>query len=542
MKTSYFVCTSTLLLLCVAAFSSVATAQDHSSMAMPMAAPKLGTVHFPISCSPASQQQFESSIALLHSFEYESAKLGFAKVVEGEPKCAMGYWGQAMSLYQQLWGRPNSGDLKRGRNWLKHAKSLKPATQREKDYITASQEFFHDNREKTYDKRVAAYSGDMGKLAANYPEDTEASVFYALSLLAAAPPRDPELKNQHEAANILLKLFDKYPDHPGIAHFIIHSCDHPSMAAMALPAAREYAAIAPASAHAVHMPSHIFARVGLWQDAITSNEAALKVADQMAAMKLHVLHHEMHSRDYLNYAYLQIGDDKSAMAQYDAFKAITNDQATGGLRDRRDELLQEIAARYAIEHRDWKTAASLQPIADSKPEAKLETYWGQAVGAGHLHDVAAASDARKNLDAALTEIRKGKDAYIAKFLVDEEDEVRAWEAYSAGKNDDALKMMREVADRQDKIGKGEAALPAREFLASMLMELGRTQEALVEYQAALKSDPNRFAGLYGAAHAAAKLGQSQQSADYMAQLLKNCAESHSTRPELAEAKMVVAAR
>ncbi len=523
-------------------------AQDHHDMAMPAPTPtpattvaKLGTVHFPISCTAESQQQFEAGVALLHSFEYESAKLAFDKVVQAEPRCAMAYWGQAMSLYRQLWGRPGASDLKQGHDLLKHAKSLKPQTERERQYIATSLEFFHDAKEKTYDKRLADYTTALKQLAAAHPDDIEASVFYSLALLASAPPHDPELKNEHEAANILLKLFDKYPNHPGIAHYIIHSCDHPSMAAMALPAAREYAAIAPASAHAVHMPSHIFARVGLWPDSIKSNEAALKVADQMASMKLHVLHHELHSRDYLHYAYLQIGDDKAAMAEYKALVAITPADAGGNL-PRLQEHIQQFAARYAIEHRDWKTAAALVPIAEAKPQNKMSTYWGQAVGAGHLHDVATANAALKNYEAAMDEMRKGKDAYLVEYLADEHEQVQAWAAYATGNHEEGLKLMRSAADRQDKVGKGEADLPARESLASMLMEQNRPQEALTEYEAALQTDPNRFAGLYGAAQAAMKLGQHTKSSEYMAQLLKNCGESNSTRPELAEAKTVVASR
>lgn len=529
-------------LLALLAAAPCALAQDHDHMAM--AAPsmaKLGTVHFPISCSADAQKQFEGGVALLHSFEYESAKLAFSKILEREPSCAMALWGQSMSLYQQLWGRPAPADVKQGHDWLKRAKGLKPTTPREQAYIRASLEFFHDAKDKTYDKRLAAYTAGLKKLAADYSDDIEASVFYALALLASAPPKDPELKNEHEAANILLKLFEKYPDHPGVAHFIIHSCDNPSMAALALPAAREYAAIAPASAHAVHMPSHIFARLGLWQDSIHSNLAALDVAGQMANMKLHVVHHELHSRDYLHYAFLQIGDDKSAMAQMDALKSMTPEAAGSG-NARRQRHIQEFAARFAIEHRDWKTAAALKPIDGTTPEARMYTYWGQAVGGGHLHDTAVTSAARQHYAAAMDEMRHGRDAYLVKYMQDGLDEVAAWDLYAAGKNDEALKMMRAVADRQDKIGKGEADLPVREGLASMLMELGRPQDALTEYEAALKTDPNRFAGLYGAAQAAMKLGQNAKSAEYMAQLLKNCGPANSSRPELAEARTIVAQR
>jgi hypothetical protein len=501
---------------------------------------RLGTVNFPTSCAPGLQKSFERGLALLYSFEYESAENQFKEVSAHDPRCAMAYWGQAMSLYHQLWNRPDAADLKRGGELLEKARRLKPKTARESDYIEALAVFYRNSDKLDHPHRADAYAAAMEGAYQRNPKDREAGVFYALAMLASGPERDPNRTNAKKAVAILDKLFDEQPDHPGIAHYIIHACDNPAMAGLGLSAARKYAAIAPSSPHAVHMPSHIFARLGLWQDDINSNRAALDAADKMAAMHLHAMHHRMHSMDFLEYAYLQIGDDDNAKAQMDRLAGFRKQDIEEDYQDYYNDMVAGFAARYAIERRQWKEALALQPVAGAAPGIQLQTWWAHAVAAGHLRDVAAAQDALAHYEELVEAMKKGPKSYLAAGLKDEHDEVKAWAAYAEGKNDEALRLMRSAADDQDKIGKGESELPARELLADLLLEMNRPQDALTEYEVSLKTNPNRFNGLYGAARAAEMTQQKQKAAAYYAQLLKNCEGSHSDRPELEQAKSVVA--
>jgi hypothetical protein len=498
---------------------------------------KLGTVNFPTSCDAKVQKLFERGLALMYSFEYAEAESAFQDVSSRDAKCAMAYWGQAMTLYHQLWARPGKADLKRGGELLDKAGSLKPATARERDYIEAAAVFYRDADKLDHPHRADAYSAAMASLYQRYPRDREAGVLYALSLLASGPDRDPDKANAKKAVVVLNKLFDEQPDHPGIAHYIIHACDNPAMAGMGLAAARKYAAIAPSSPHAVHMPSHIFARLGLWQDDINSNLAAIAAADKM---RMHTMHHRLHSMDFLNYAYLQIGDDQNSKAQIDRLAALHRQDVEEDYRDYYDGMISDFTARYSIERRQWKEALALQPVAGATPGNQAIAYWARAVAAGHLHDASAAQDALQHYEERLEAFKKTSKGYLATGLKDEHDEVKAWTAFAQGKADDAVLLLRAAADDQDKVGKGESELPAREMLADMLLELNRPQDALKEYEVSLKTDPNRFNGLYGAAQAAEATQQKQKAAGYYAQLLKNCQGTSSDRPELERAKTLVA--
>jgi hypothetical protein len=504
-------------------------------------AEKLGSVNFPVSCVPGVQNEFTRAVALLYSFEYEESQQAFVDVAKKDPNCAMAYWGQAMSLYHQLWDRPKKENLQRGAELMAKAGKLK-STPREHDYTAALTIFYSDTDKVDHSQRAKAYSKAMQGVSQRNPDDREAAVFYALSLLASGSENDPNQTAAKAAVVILNKLFEEDPTHPGIAHYIIHSCDNPQMASLALPAARKYASIAPASAHAVHMPSHIFARLGLWQDSIQSNVSAIQIADKMADMKFHVLHHKMHSMDFLEYAYLQIGDDVNAKAQVDALLAIRKADVDPDFEDYYETHRASFPAVYAIERRQWKEAMQLQPEKDAVPSAQAITFWARAVGAGHLRDAAAARDALKQFDELVEATRKGPKPYVAEYLKNDRDEVQAWADYASGKSDEALKWMRSVADTQDKVGKGETDLPAREMLADMLMELQRPMEALAEYEVALHTDPNRFNGLYGAAQAAGQAQQKEKAAAYYAQLVKNCDGTHSDRTELGQAKTLLALR
>lgn len=503
---------------------------------------KMGNVSFPTSCAAAVQKPFERGVALMHSFEYELAEAQFKDVATHDPGCAMAYWGQAFSLYHQLWSRPSKADLKRGNDLLEHAKALKPKTEREREYLGALAVFYHDPDNIDHLKRADLYSDAMDKVYRDNPKDREAAVFYALSLLGSGPEDDPTQANPRKAVAILNRLFEQDPGHPGIAHYIIHACDNPQMATLGLAAARKYASIAPSSPHAVHMPSHIFARLGLWQDDIQSNEAALRAAEKMGAMHLHVMHHKMHSLDFLESAYLQVGDDQKAKAEWDELKTVRKEDVEEEFQDYSDAMKAGFAARYALERRQWQEALALQPVEGARPFVQALTYWAHAVAAGHLHDVVAAQTAAEQFNAMVEATKKSDKPYHAKGMTTNHDETKAWLAFAQGTNDEALKLLRSVADLQDNVGKGETETPAREMLADMLLEMNRPQEALVEYEVALKTDPNRFNGLYGAAHAAEMTHQNAKASGYYAQLVKNCQGSNSDRVELAKAKTLVAAK
>jgi hypothetical protein len=530
----------TVIILTVLIFSPSCFAQNEPHHHHD-AGEKLGTVSFPTSCAPAVQAQFERGMALLYSFEYETALNQFEEIQKKDPGCAMAYWGQAMSLYHQLWDRPSKPELQRGADLLSKATGLKPPTPREHDYIQALTVFYTNTDKMDHEKRAEAYAKAMEGVHQRNPQDREAAVLYALALLGSAPERDPDLANAKAAVAILNELFDEQPDHPGIAHYIIHSCDNPSMASLALPAARKYADIAPASAHAVHMPSHIFARLGLWQDDIHSNLAAIQIADQMSSMHIHVMHHKMHSMDFLEYAYLQIGDDAQAKAEVDAFAAIPDAEADPQFKDYFQFHKALAPAMYAIERRQWKEALNQQPAANTPPHVQLIAYWSRAIAAGHLRDAATAQDALKHADELLEATRKGDKPYLAKSLADTHDVIQGWADYASGKSAEAVARLRSVADTEDKIGKGETDLPVREMLADMLLGMQKPQEALVEYETSLRTDPNRFNGLYGAARAAEMNHQKDKAAAYFAQLLKNCNGTMSDRPELTQAKTLLAA-
>ncbi len=495
---------------------------------------KLGTVSFPISCAPESQAPFERGVALLHSFWYDEAEKQFKEIADRDPTCAMAYWGEAMSFYHELWDRPDEAHLKRGWELVQQAQVTGRKTEREQDYIDALAAFYRDYNKVDQDKRATAYSEGMEKVYKRYPDDNEAAVFYALSLLASEPETDTQLAYPKKAVSILNGVLKKQPDHPGVAHYLIHACDNPKMAQLGLPAARRYAAIAPASSHALHMPSHIFARLGLWQEDIESNLASKAAAEKLRGSGAQ---NRLHAMDFLEYAYLQTGQDEKAKAIIAESETVRAGKLDQGFTGYFNYVHAHFPATYALETRNWKAAEALQPPRGAEPDHQAITYWARAVGAGHLHDAAGAQAAVQQFEAMVAAVKKSAYAYAAKGMNTNRDEARAWLAFAQGKDDEALGLLRPIAERQDQVGKGEVELPAREMLADMLLEMNRPQEALSEYEKSLKSDPNRFNGLYGAAHAAELVHDGDKASMYSAQLLKNCAGAgNSDRPELAHAK------
>jgi tetratricopeptide (TPR) repeat protein len=503
---------------------------------------KLGTVSFPVpSCSASVQKPFERGAALLHSFWYEEADKQFQAVATQDPHCAMAYWGQAMSLYHELWARPTAATIKQGSELVKKAQSIGTKTPRERGYIAAMATFYQGGTGKwDFEQHATAYSKAMGKVYHSNPSDHEAAAFYALSLLGSAPDNDASLVNRKQAISILNNLFERYPDHPGIAHYLIHACDNPQFAQEGLKAARTYAQIAPASPHALHMPSHIFARLGLWQEDINSNLASVAAVKHNDTGMRMGAENQVHAMDFLEYAYLQIGEDSKAKAMVEDLGDIKPEDLVSAPKDYLNRSRAHFPAIYALETRDWKGATALEPPVGAEPYVQAITYWAQAVGAGHLRDAAADRKAVDELNAMLDATRQGPKPYIADGMSTNRDEATSWMEFAAGNNDEALGLLRSVADKQDALGKGEVELPAREMLADMLLEMGRSQEALTEYERSMKVDPNRFNALAGAAHAAELANQPQKASTYYAQLLKNCSTSDSDRPELTRARSLLA--
>ncbi|MBV9339892.1 MAG: hypothetical protein JO159_03250 [Acidobacteria bacterium] len=501
---------------------------------------KLGTVSFPTSCGPDSQKAFERGLALLHSFGYEEAEEQFTEVGKNYPACAMAHWGVAMSLFHQIWERPEDATLRRGHTEIEIAQKIGAKTDRERAYISALGVFYSDPSKDHYLRQAKAYSDAMAKVYQQNPGDLEAGAFYALSLLASESPDDMSHAASKKAVEVLNPLFQKQPDHPGLAHYIIHACDSPDMATLGLDAARRYAAIAPSSAHAVHMPSHIFARLGLWEEDIRANLKSVALTEQSGAM--YMRGHELHAMHFLLYAYLQTGQDEAAKQMLDKAKEIVaSAPATddAGMLEYLGYAGAHFPALYNLEMHHWADAATLEPATNTPPYLQMITYWARTIGSAHIGDANAARRNARMFDEAEEATRKSKYAYTleGKRSSYAHDEVHAWLAFVENKPDEAVQQMREVADSQDKGGKAEVDIPAREMVAEMLLESKHPESALTEYEKSMKIDPNRFNGLVGAAQAAALGHQAAKANTYYTQLLKNCdGGKHSERPELRNAR------
>jgi tetratricopeptide (TPR) repeat protein len=512
--------------------------------AAPGSQERLGTVTFAVSCSQQTQQQFNRGVALLHDFWYAEARPQFERFAKDDPSCAMAHWGIAMSVFHQIWDRPEDGAMKLGWAEIQKAQSLPANTARERDYIAALATFYKPGDED-FMARVTAYSAAMGTLYRKYPEDVDAGAFYALSLLASEAPDDTSLRHEHEAMAVLAPLYASHPDNPGLVHYVIHSCDNPAMAKDGLAAAEHYGEVAPSGPHAAHMPGHIFARLGMWQQDIDAQLASIRASESAESQHEAGLMDEPHSYDFVMYAYLQSGQDEPAkevlhqsIAVIDRMDAMPG--MGGGHRDGMSGYYRtKFPVFYALEMRDWQTAAALQPVSNALPEDATMTWWARAIADGHLHHAEQAQADLAQYDVLMAEVRKGRHAYYADSTGAqiERNEVAAWASFAAGQQDEALKHMRDAADLQDKVGQGEVDIPAREMLADMLLELHQPQLALAEYRAALKLSPNRFNGLFHAGIAAEEAGDQTAAADYFAALLKSTGNgAQSSRPELAHAR------
>jgi tetratricopeptide (TPR) repeat protein len=481
--------------------AALAQGQEHHHQEEAVAVQGLGSVSFPISCPAGEQQEFNRGVALLHSFSYKNARLQFQQIVQRDSSCAMAYWGEAMSLYRQLWDRPTANDLAEGLKLMEQAKPAPIKTDRERAYIDAANAFYSGGAAATYESRQAAYSAAMKRVHERWPQDDEASLFYALSLLASPDSSKNNFAIARQAVAIISGVFARQPDHPGAAHYLIHACDNPVMAVQALAAAKRYAQIAPASPHAVHMPSHIFARLGMWDEDIQSNLASVKIAREQKSFP-----DMLHAMNFLEYAYLQKGEFNQAKQIEMQALAVPKEQLTD-MQGMFNYVRVRFPSLYLLETRDWKAAQSMPVPEDAEPDFQAVVYWTRAVASGHLRDSRAAQAAVASYDAKLEEVRKSSFAYVADSMRGERDEAHAWLAFAKGDTQTAIKLLSAVADSQDREGKGEVELPAREMLADVLLAAGRPSDGLTQYQRCLRTDPNRLNSVLGAKRAAQATGQ-----------------------------------
>jgi tetratricopeptide (TPR) repeat protein len=525
-----------LLLSCLLSISVVADEEHRHPAGDPE---KLGTVSFPVSCTPAAQKQFQRGVAMMHSFWYEEAERTFNEVAKADPACAMAYWGLAMSYFHPIWdGRgPNAAILKKGWEAVEKAKSLGAKTERERDYVAAIETFYKDSDKLDHRTRVLAYESAMERVYTRYPEDREAAAFYSLALLGtvAASPVDKTLARQKKAGEIAEKVFAAEPNHPGAAHYVIHSYDYPELAQKALPAARAYAKIAPDAPHALHMPSHIFTRLGLWQESIDSN-----IASARAAQKVGMVGEQLHASDYLEYAYLQRGEDEQAKRVLDQMAANKTGLPSyfAGV-----YATATMPARYVIETRRWSEAAKLE-VPSGSPGGKLSwaeatVYYARALGSAHTGDVEGARQAIQKLEAARDQLTGLQESYWAGQVEIQRREAAGMLAFAQGKKDEALELLRSAADMEDASDKHPVTpgpvKPARELLGEFLLTTGKPAEALAAFESTLQRSPNRFNALYGAATAAQTAGQREKARHYFQGLIA-VSDPRSQRPELSTAK------
>ena len=498
-----------------------ATAQEHQHGN----GEKLGRVHFSTSCNEPAQSDFNRAVALLHSFQFSRAIEGFNAVLRQDPTCAIAYWGIGLSDWSNPFapGQKAKGQLQLGQQSAERGKELGARTDRERAYLAAVGKLYGDFDSTPQQVRLLAYRDAMGNVAAKYPEDHEAQIFYALALAAAADPDDKTYADQLKAGAILEKLFAEEPTHPGLAHYIIHAYDVPALADRALVAAQRYAEIAPDAPHALHMPSHTFTRLGYWQESIDSNVAAAAAARRQGQTA-----EELHASDYETYAYLQTGQDEAAARIVNALPEIAlrfDPKALligAGPPSAGYFALAAIPARYALERQDWQQAERLVLSETPFPYTDAMTWFARGLGAARLGHAVAANEAATALRQIQERLSKANERYWARQVEIQATAVSAWSALAAGKNEEALRQMELAANMEDGTEKSAVTpgplSPARELLGEMLLEMHKPAKALVQFEASLKKEPRRFRSLYGAAHAAQLSGSSDLSQKYFGEL------------------------
>jgi hypothetical protein len=519
--------------------------EDHQHRHSSGEVEKLGAVDFPVSCNAAARERFGRAVALLHSFWYDEAEKAFLDVAAKDPSCAMAHWGVAMSLFHPIWAAanpaagPSPEELQRGREAIRKAKALPSTSERESDYLAAVDAFYGPDPAE-YATRALAFEKAMAEVHRKHAGDREAGVFYALALLGNAPPGDKSYARQKQAAEILNKVLPDAPEHPGVAHYLIHSFDYPKLAELALPAARAYSKIAASSPHALHMPSHIFTRLALWDDSIASNQASAETA------RRHVektrpgasSFDELHALDYLAYAFLQQGQDARARQVLDQVTAVSSLDVPNFAAA---YALAAVPARDALERRQWRQAAALSVGPKWFPWSRFSyaeaiVHFARAIGGARGGSLATAQQALQRLEEIRKERLAAKDAYWAEQLEIQRLAAAAWIAQAENKADEALRLMRAAADLEDTTEKHPvtpgAVLPARELLGDMLLARGEAAQALKEYEDSLLTAPGRFNSLAGGVRAAAAAGDDAKARELYARLDALCLRADDSRPEL----------
>jgi tetratricopeptide (TPR) repeat protein len=529
-----------LWIVILAAGNTMARDHQHAT-----AVEKLGRVRFTTSCNRAAQQQFDRAVALLHSFQFSRAIDGFNSILKADSSCTMAYWGIALSQ----WSNPFAPELKAasqlqaGRKAVERGQAKAAKTARERLYIGAVAKLYADFENTPQRVRLLAYRDAMAEVAARYPQDHEASIFYALALAASEESRDKTYVSRMKAGAILEALFAQEPEHPGLAHYIIHTYDVPPLAGRALFASQRYSTIAPDAPHALHMPSHTFTRVGYWQNSIDSNLAAAAAArrDGETAEELHAL-------DYQAYAYLQTAQDDAARRLVESLPEIVSRfnprmVISGAAPPSAGYFaLAAIPARYVLERQDWETAAQLEVRETPFPHTEAMTYFARGLAAGHLGDIEGARSAQEALARIHERLATSNEGYWAEQVEIQRRAVSAWSLLTEGHKDDALREMKAAAELEDSTEKSVMTpgplAPSRELLGEMLLQMNQPGPALEQFEATLKREPNRFRALYGAARAAQLKGDREASHRYFRGLLKVCERAEKPgRKEIAEARI-----
>jgi hypothetical protein len=504
------------------------------SLALPAHAddPTLGNVNFETSCKPEAQQLFNQGMLYQHSFWYRASQRTFEDVLKADPECGIAYWGIALSLLWNPHTTPPVKNLAEGAAAIDKGKSVGAKTTRERDYLDALGVMYADYDKVDHRTRLVAYAKAMEQLAQRYPNDDEAQIHYALALNTSASPADKTYANQLKGAAILEVIAQRQPQHPGVAHYLIHLYDYPPIAEKGIEAARRYAKIAPAAAHAQHMPSHIFTRVGYWGESIASNAEAARVAKQAKDFA-----EQLHAMDYEVYAYLQLGQDAKAKAVIDDATTVAGFAETSlpG-----PYALAISPARYVIERGDWKAASELAVRPGPMAQAQAITYFARALGAARSGNAEAAKPDIARLAELRDKLRDAKDAYWSEQVDIQRQVAAAWVLYADGKHDDALAAMSAAADAEDRTEKHPVTpgvpKPARELYGEMLLESGKPTEALTAFEATLKKEPNRLGATIGAAKAAEKAGDNAKAQAYYRQVVTIAGDADTSRTEVSEAR------
>ena len=513
---------------------------------------RLGEVSFPISCSPAAQQQFDRAVAMQHSFFFPETVKAFTAIAEKEPSCAMAYWGIAISQRPNPLVGPFPGDvLKRGWEAIEKARAASQKTEREIAWIEALAAYYQDYASVPQQRRTANYEAAMARLWARHPDDAEAAIFYALALNEAADPADKTYAKQLKAADILEKLESKYPNHPGIAHYIIHSYDYPELAMRGVLAAARCARLATSAPHALHMPSHIYSTLGMWQEVVSSDRAAddetiayTARVDPQAAADPAKNPGRYHFLDFLTNGYLQLGQDQQAKRIVDARNSVAEYPA--GFRYSGHTAFAAIPVRYAFERAAWSEAAALAIPRTPFAQAEAIAWFGRAIGAARSGDLTKAKEAIDQLRVLRDRLAQANDTYWAGQVVIQEQAAGAWLALAEGRKRDAIAAMRQAADLEDRSGKHVAMenrlSPIRELLGELLLEANEPAQALKEFETSLRNNPNRYRSFAGAAKAAERAGDRAQAKSYYEKLVALAAQADGGRPDLVAAKRYLAGK